>query len=340
MRDFKKAIVVLACILALIVALTGCSSSIAGEKQVDTKAKQVVIYTNADKEATEAIERTLNDAGYTGKYVLKTMGTSELGGKLMAEGNKIEANLITMSSYFIESAQEKNNMFCNMPFTVNALGKTPAYYAPVLANTSVLFVNTQILKEKNLAMPTSIKDLTADQYKDLVAIPNIMHSSTAWLMIQAVISQYGEAEGQEILQKLIANCGPHIEASGSGPIKKVRAGEVAAGFGIRHQAVMDKNSGKPMDYVDPSEGNFSLVEAVAIVDKEQSDPATTKFAGEMAKVIVEKARAELIKYYPVELYQGEAVDTINKPTNSKTFAQPLTVELLAEHQKFFKAAQN
>ena len=33
------------------------------------------------------------------------------------------------------------------------------------------------------------------------------------------------------------NAGPHIESSGSAPLKKVRAGEVAVGFGLRHQAV-------------------------------------------------------------------------------------------------------
>ena len=128
-----------------------------------------------------------------------------------------------------------------------------------------------------------------DEYKNLVSIPNIMNSSTAWLMIQAIISQYGEAEGKAVLSKLIQNCGPHIEKSGSGPIKKVRAGEVAVGFGLRHQAVADKASGKPIDFVDPIEGNYSLTEGVSVVKK--ADAATTQLAMDMAKVIIGKARA-------------------------------------------------
>lgn len=255
----------------------------------------------------------------------------------MAEGDKIEANLITMSSYFIDSAQQKHNMFENLNFQNKALEKYPDYYTPILANTGSIFVNTNVIQEKGLTMPQYIKDLTKEEYKGLVSIPNIMNSSTAWLLIQSIISQYGEEEGNVVLHKLIENCGPHIETSGSGPIKKVRVGEVAAGFGLRHQAVADKMSGKPIDCIDPLEGNYSLTESVAVVKKK--DTATTKLAMEMAKVIVTKARPELIKFYPLALYEGETVDDENKPQNSKKFNQPLTVDLLEKHQEFFKDAK-
>lgn len=42
---------------------------------------------------------------------------------------------------------------------------------------------------------------------------------------------------------------------------------MAAGFGLRHQAVLAKEEGAPIDYVDPTEGNFSLTESVAVVKK-------------------------------------------------------------------------
>ena len=47
----------------------------------------------------------------------------------------------------------------------------------------------------------------------------------------------GKTRGKRF-SMIIANTGPHLESSGSGPIKKVQAGEVAAGFGLRYQAVM------------------------------------------------------------------------------------------------------
>jgi len=334
MKKIVKNLSLCVLLLSLLIGVVGCASNTTNSGK---SAQKVVIYTNADKEAVEAMQNSLNTAGYEGKYVLQTMGTSELGGKLMVEGDKIEANLVTMSSYFMDSAQQKHHMFVDLNFTTNALAKYPAYYAPILANTGAIFVNTQVIKEKNLPMPTSIKDLTRDEYKGLVSIPNIMNSSTAWLLMQAIISQYGEVEGKVVLHKLIENCGPHIEASGSGPIKKVRVGEVAAGFGLRHQAVADKAAGKLIDYIDPIEGNYSLTESIAVVNK--ADAATTQLAMEMAKVIITKARPELIKNYPVALYQGETVTDLNKPSNPKLFALPLTVELLEKHQEFFKGAK-
>lgn len=334
MKKIGTYLIACCALLTMVIGLVGCG----GESTQNAQPPQkVVIYTNADKEAVEAIQNSLNAAGYEGKYVLQTMGTSELGGKLMAEGDKIEANLVTMSSYFLDSAQSKNHMFQDLTFETKAIGKYPSYYAPILANTGAIFVNTQVIKDKNLPMPTSIKDLTKEEYKGLVSIPDIMSSSTAWLLMQSIISQYGETDGKIILSKLIQNCGPHIEKSGSGPIKKVRAGEVAVGFGLRHQAVTDKVAGKPIDYIDPIEGNYSLTEAVAVVKKQ--DAATTKLAMEMAKVIITQARAALIKDYPVALYQGETVTEVNKPGNPKTFEKPLTVELLEEHQSFYKSAQ-
>lgn len=328
MKKVFKIISVCFIAFSMLIGLVGCG------KKADQK---VVIYTNADDEAVKAITDSLNSAGYEGKYVLQSLGTSELGGKLMAEGDKIEANLVTMSSYFIESAQQKHNMFENLNFDTKALEKYPSYYTPILANTGAIFVNTNVIKDKGLPMPKSIKDLTKDEYKDLVSIPNIMNSSTAWLLIQSIISEYGEVEGKVVLSKLIQNCGPHIETSGSGPIKKVRVGEVAVGFGLRHQAVADKMEGQPIDYIDPIEGNYSLTESVAVVKKKNTD--VTKLAMEMAKVISEQARPELIKNYPVALYEEETVNDANKPTNAKKFDKALTVELLQEHQEFFKAAK-
>ncbi len=45
-----------------------------------------------------------NVIGYKGEYMFQTFGTSELGGKLLAEGKNIEADLVTMSSFYLESA--------------------------------------------------------------------------------------------------------------------------------------------------------------------------------------------------------------------------------------------
>jgi ABC-type Fe3+ transport system substrate-binding protein len=322
-----KKIVLSLLALGLVFTLVACNIQ---------KEDEVVIYTNGDEEAIAAMENALNGAGYEGKYVLQSLGTSELGGKLMAEGEQIEADLVTMSSYFLESAQKEHEMFTDLTFESNAIDEYPGYYTPILAITGSIFVNTEVIKEKGLAMPTSIKDLAKPEYKNLVSIPNIIDSSTGWLFIQAILTEYGEAEGKTVLKDLIANSGPHLESSGSGPIKKVQAGEVAAGFGLRHQAVAAKESGAPIDFIDPVEGNFSLTESIAVIKKEDEK---TKLAMEMAEVIIKDAREELLEYYPVALYEGETVSDSNKPAHAMKFEQPLTVELLEQHQQLFNEAK-
>ncbi|MGG1219215.1 extracellular solute-binding protein [Priestia endophytica] len=328
MRMKKRLLMVL---IGLVVIMAGC-----GAKSANSGDDKVVIYSNGDEEAITAMEKSLKDAGYEGKYIIQSLGTSELGGKLVAEGDQIEADLVTMSSYFLESAEKQHSMFKDLAFETKTIDKYPAFYTPILANTGAVFFNTEMMKQKELDIPKSIKDLASPEYKGLVSIPNIMDSSTGWMLIQAIISEYGEEEGKKVMAGIIKNAGSHLESSGSGSIKKVQAGEVAVGFGLRHQAVEVKQSGAPIDFIDPVEGNFSNTESLAVINKKDKK---TELAMDMAKVIVEDARAELINYYPVPLYEGETVDEENKAANNKVFKEPMTVELLEKHQAFFNSAK-
>lgn len=71
----------------------------------------MVIASNGDAEAVEAYRHTLDAAGFEGDYIVQSFGTSELGGKLMAEGENLEADIVTMSSYYVDSAQTEQDMF-------------------------------------------------------------------------------------------------------------------------------------------------------------------------------------------------------------------------------------
>lgn len=323
MKLFKKITcgVLSACVaLSLCAGLTGCGSS---------QDETVIIYSNADDEAVESMKKTLDVNGYEGKYTIQSFGTSELGGKLLAEGAEIEADVVTMSSYYIESAQNQNNMFLDLSFDVNTTDEYPAYYAPFLANQGALIVNTQLLAQAGLELPASIADLADEQYAGYISVVDVQGSSTAWLMIQALVNEYGEDGAKEVLTDIYKNAGAHLEQSGSGPIKKVRAGEVAIGFGLRHQAVADKANGLPVDFVDPTEGNFTLTESLAVVNKGEN---TNSLAMEMVQCIIQQGRADLMNNYPVPLYEGEKADADAISANSKVFPEALTVELLENHR--------
>lgn len=316
--------------LSMAVGLAGCG----GSEESASNEEQVVIYTNADLEAQDAFKHALDNNGFEGKYVMQSFGTSELGGKLMAEGKNIEADMVTMSTYYIDSAQKQNHMFADLTFDAKTLQETPAYYKPTTGQFGAIFVNTDVLQKENLPMPKTLKDLANPIYKDKISLPDIMGSSTSWLLAQAVFDAYGEQEGAKLLKELEANAGPHMEKSGSGPLKKVKAGEVAIGFGLRHQGLMEQKKGLPIQVIDPSEGNFFLTEGVAVVNKESSKKQ--ELAMKMAECIIKNSRAELLKYYPMALYEGETVDKSFEPAYPKQFKEKLTVDLLKKHQQLIK----
>lgn len=326
----------MACMVGGALLLGGCSGADAASGQATDD--QVIIYSNADEEAVDAMKKTLDENGYEGEYVFQTFGTSELGGKLIAEGKNLEADMATMSSFYLDSAQEQNNMFKDLAFDYTTISENDSsdFYAPITKQEGAIIVNTELLKENNLDTPTCIADLADPQYKDMISVTDIKSSSTAWLLIQAIVSEYGEDGAKDVLKDIYANAGDNIEDSGSAPLKKVRAGEVAVGFGLRHQAVADKEEGLPIDYVDPTEGNFSLTESVAVLDKDNGEKAEK--AMEMAQCIIEKGRSELQKTYPLAVYDGET-DSDNKSAYPKVFPEKLTVELLEKHQELSEASK-
>ncbi|MEG0662041.1 MAG: ABC transporter substrate-binding protein, partial [Anaerovoracaceae bacterium] len=204
--------------LMLMLSLASCGSS---------TEKKVVIYSNADEEAKVAMAETLDAKGYKDKYILQSFGTSELGGKIQGEGTNIEADLVTISSYYLDAAQKEKSMFTPLDFDYTPLDEKKDFYAPLLAFEGSIIVNTKVLAENNLPLPTTLKDLSTPQYKGMISMVDLMGSSTGWLMVQAILSEYGDVQGKEVLSGIYNNAGAHLEPSGSGPIKKIRAGEVA-----------------------------------------------------------------------------------------------------------------
>lgn len=320
-------LIVLTAVIALV---SGC------RKNSPAKERQVVIYSNADDEAVVAIKKTLDENGFANKYILQSFGTSELGGKLLAEGADIEADLVTMSSFYLESAQSAHKMFKDLTFDVDCIVPHPSFYMPMLAIQGAIIVNTKILTTENLPYPKSIKDMGNSAYKDNISVVDPQGSTTAWLMIQALIESYNVDGAKTALKAIYENAGPHLELSGSGPIKKVRAGEVGIGFGLRHQAVRDKKAGLPIDFIDPEEGNYSLTESVAVINKAKK---YNPLAMQMAETIIRKGRTAIIAYYPVVLYEGETVANEDYAANSKIFSTPLTTQLLKEHISLSEACK-
>ena len=104
-------------------------------------------------------------------------------------------------------------MFLDLTFDYKTLTEFPAFYAPITSQEGAIILNTEMLSENNLDRPESLKDLTKPEYKDLLSVTDIKSSSTAWLLMQALVSEYGENGAKDVLKGIYENAGAHIESS-------------------------------------------------------------------------------------------------------------------------------
>lgn len=330
MKFNMKKMVIGTLTLATTVILGACSGT--------TGEEQLVIYTNADEEAVNAMEESLTENGLEGQYVIQTFGTAELGGRLLAEGADIEADLVTMSAYYLDTAQEQNDMFLEFEPSVTRMDEVEqTFHYPITVQEGALFYNTKLLEENNLQSPESYKDLADAAYAENISIPDINHSSTAWLMMQGLVDNYGEDKAVDILTDIYKNAGDHITDSGSGPLNGVRGGEVPIGSGLRHQAIRYKNDGEPIEYVDPVEGTYLLTEDLAIINK--GEDTKEELATQAADIILTDGRERIMEFYPVSVYEGEETSSEYAAENYKRFPEALTTELLQKHTELSNQAK-
>ncbi|GBG96258.1 extracellular solute-binding protein [Lactococcus termiticola] len=335
--NFKKIITTTAIIslsVTGLLALSACSSSKASKDA--TSGKEVVIYTNADKEAETVMKKTLDDNGYKGAYKFVDFGSADLNTKVNAEGTNLQADLVTLSTFYIDSAQKSKDMFADWKTPGNLLDnfKQEGFQSPILGLEGSLMVNTAVLKSKGLAKPSSIKDLTKPEYKGLISFPSLETSTTGWLMVQALISKYGEVEAQNILTGLIKNAGAHLTSSGSAPVQDVTSGQVAVAFGLRQQGVEAQKQGQPIEVINASEGNYVLTESVAVVKHKDIKDKTEK----IAEVLATKTRKDLMGYYPPAIFKGEQ-ESNNESLRGEYFDKPLSTDLLKSQIQIFEKAK-
>ena len=91
MKNFAKLLTTALMIGCLAAGIAGCGGSEGGKDAA--AVKQTVIYTNSDEEAQTAMKNALDKNGFEGKYIMQSFGTSELGGKLAAEGTVLKENI-------------------------------------------------------------------------------------------------------------------------------------------------------------------------------------------------------------------------------------------------------
>src|SRR5690554_3369885 len=137
-------------------------------------------------------------------------------------------------------------------------------------------VNNEVLKAKNLPMPTSWADLTNPVYKGEVVMPNPASSGTGYLMIASIIQMMGEEKGWQYLKDLDGNIAQYIK-SGSRPCNAASEGEFAIGASFALRAIKNVDEGYPITMVIPAEGAGNELEANALMAGSKNKDAAKRF---------------------------------------------------------------
>ncbi len=136
---------------------------------------------------------------------------------------------------------------------------------------SAFCVNTDLLAEHNLRMPTKWLDLVDPAYEGHIVMPDPGSSGTGYIAVASYFQLFGqEAEGRawQYLDALDKNIVRYTR-SGSEPCKMAGRGEIAIGISYGKKGVDLQAGGKPVFTVFPEEGSGWELEVNGLVKKKR-----------------------------------------------------------------------
>lgn len=178
-----------------------------------------------------------------------------------------------------------------------------------------IVVNREILEKYGLDAPESLFDLLKPEYKGLVAMPDPKSSGTGYFFYKSWVNSMGEDAALGFVDQLYGNLKQFTE-SGSGPIKLLKQGEIAAGLALTFQAVNEQNDGQPFDIIFPEQGSPYSLTGTAVIQGHQEKEGVMEVFDFLAN--------EFLKYdkeyfSPEQIYDGQVNRIENYPQNV-TFA--------------------
>ena len=136
--------------------------------------------------------------------------------------------------------------------------------------------NVELLKKKNLPVPTLWSDLLKPEYKGEIQSANPASSGTAYTMIATLVQLMGEDKAFDYLKKLHGNIATYTR-SGTGPIKAVARGEATVSISFVHDGPGEKAQGFPLETVTPSDGTGAEIGSMSIIKGARNLDAAKKF---------------------------------------------------------------
>lgn len=250
-------------LVAVAVLFTGCGS----------KKEEILICTSIEDYVVEDLTARLAEEFPEYEITIEYLSTGNHAAKLLAEGTATDCDITydLEYAYLYQLAQENiladlsgydMNVYCE-----DTIEST--YYIPHLRSGGAIILNTEVLEKNGLAEPTCYEDLLKPEYKNLISMPNPKSSGTGYMFLKSLVNIWGEEEAFTYFEKLTPNILQYT-SSGSGPVNALSQGEVAIGFGMTAQAVIQLNNGSPLKVMYFEEGSpYALYGQGIIAGKEE-----------------------------------------------------------------------
>lgn len=160
---------------------------------------------------------------------------------------------------------------------------------------TAFLINTQVLEDAGVPVPTSFADLLDPCYKGMIVMPDPTSSGTGMLTVNGILQIMGEDEGWAYMEQLNENIANYT-TSGSKPAKMAAAGECGIGISFGYRCSMLLAEGNPVEVVFPSEGCGWDVEANCLLTKDEINPAAYTF---LDWAISDEAMTQYATEYPI-----------------------------------------
>lgn len=245
------------------------------------QAGTVTVYTALEEdEIADYVKAAKADMPDVELKVLR-LSTGDLGARILAEAGNPQHDVIW--GWAVTNMLDPRITALLEPYAVKGADQLPAAakgadgtWFAATGYVTAFCVNTELLKAKNLPMPTSWQDLANPVYKGEVVLPNPVSSGTGYMQLAGILQSQGEEKGWQFLKALDGNVAQYIK-SGSKPCKAARSGEYAIGGSLAFAAIKSVEEGFPVKMVIPSDGAGYELEATALMKTAKNKDDAKRF---------------------------------------------------------------
>ena len=316
----KKFLSVIALLLCTAFVLAGCGSTDNQDSTSSTTGKdRVVIYTAAEDERIAYIQSELDKQFPDTEIVIQSLGTGQLLSKLQAEGKDSDCDIfydleVVNAEIILNASPDLFVDLSDYDFSIydpSVTGYTDRHhkYAVNGKTAGAFLVNTKMLEEKGLPIPTTYEDMLKPEYAGLISMPSPKSSGTGYSYYNGMVTILGEEAAMEYFEELNPNIKEYT-TSGSAPAKAAVRGDVAIAYGLLWQCVNYANENEGLTVVVPEQGlafdlftmgmisgheaKGSVKEVFTYLYNELNKPQCAKFNPD--KIYVDMPAAEIQNY--------------------------------------------